>query len=603
MARRNRYDIDEELETPFNGRQFVRMLDYARPYARKLALTLIVMLLITALNLLTPLMITWTIDIAIPNSDIGLLVLISCALVLIIIISWVSIRWRMRTMNFVGQSIIHDIRLDMFRHLQRLPFDYFDSRPHGKILVRIVHYVNNVSDLLSGSLISAVVDLLSLAIILIYMLLMDPLLTLYAMIGLPFLFIGIFSIKSFQRRARRRLNASSSNVTAYTQESIQGMQITQLFGREAENRLIYRELNDEFGRRFMRTAHIDYLFWPMTDIISTTTVMILYGVVALWLRDRSGPQIEVGVIVGFIAYVHRFWAPITNLANFYSQLLNGASYIERIFEFLEEPEVIVNAPDAYPLPQIDGEVRFENVDFAYEKGKPILENVSFTAAPGDSIALVGPTGAGKSTVVNLISRFYDIDGGRITIDGHDIAKVQLDSLRGQMGIMLQDPFLFPTTIMENIRYGRLDASDEECIAAAKAVRAHDFIMRQPQGYETRIAERGAGVSAGERQLISFARVMLSQPRILILDEATASIDTRTEQALQQGLASLQRGRTSFVIAHRLSTIRDSTRILYIDDRGIAEEGTHEELLALNGRYAELHHTQIREMVGNLQEND
>ncbi len=597
LAKRNRYDIDEELETPFNYGQFKRMLVYTKPYIRILAFTLMSMVLASTLNLLSPILLKLAMDTAIPNENIPLLVTLALALVGVVIISAFLTVYRMRSMNKAGQGIVHDLRLDMYKHLQKLPLNYFDSRPHGKILVRIVNYVNTVSDLLSGSLVQAIVDILSLVIILIYMLILDPLLTLYALAGLPFLIIGIFTLKGFQRRARRKFNQASSNMTAYTQESLQGMNITQLFGREAENRLIYRDLNDRFKRNWMRVIHLDFLFSPIVDMISSITVAVLYGLTAIWLRDGSGPQLEVGTIIAFIAYVQRFWQPINNLANFYSQLLNSASYIERIFEFLDEPLEIDEIEDALVLENIDGNIEFDHVHFSYEPGHPILEDISFTIKAGESVALVGPTGAGKSTIVNLISRFYNLDSGRILIDGIDIAEVTLDSLRSQMGIMIQEPYLFPTTIMENIRYGRLDATDEEVIAAAKSVAAHDFIMKHPDGYQTLIREQGAGVSSGERQLISFARVMLSEPRILILDEATASIDTQTEKALQKGLAELQKGRTSFVIAHRLSTIRDSDHIFYIADRSIAEQGNHESLLAEDTRYANLHKTQIREMTG------
>ena len=578
LAKRNRYDIDEELEAPFNYGQFKRTLIYAKPYVNILAWTLASMILGSILGLLSPYLMKVAMDDAIPQGDIQLLVLLGVIFVAIIAIGGWLTAYRMKSMNEAGQGIVHDLRLDMYKHLQRLPFNYFDSRPHGKILVRIVNYVNTVSDLLSGSLVSAIVDLLSLVIILVYMLILDPLLTLYAMAGLPILVIGIFTLKGFQRRARRKFNQSSSNMTAYTQESLQGMSITQLYGREAENRLIYRDLNDRFQRMWMHVVHLDFLFYPMVDIISSVTIAVLYGLVAIWLRDGSGPQLEVGTIIAFIAYVQRFWQPINNLANFYSQLLNSASYIERIFEFMDEPLEIDEIEGAEPLPVIDGEIEFK-------------------IKAGESVALVGPTGAGKSTVVNLISRFYNLDSGRILIDGIDISQVTIDSLRSQMGIMIQEPYLFPTTIMENIRYGRLDATDEEVIAAAKSVAAHDFIMRHPDGYQTQIREHGSGVSSGERQLISFARVMLSEPRILILDEATASIDTQTEKALQHGLSSLQKGRTSFVIAHRLSTIRDSDHIFYIANRGIAEQGKHDELLAHDELYADLHKTQIREMTG------
>lgn len=597
LAKRNRYDIDEELETPFNFSQFQRTLIYAKPYVRILLWTLLSMVAGSILGLLSPYLMKIAMDTAIPEGNIQLLVILGIIFVLVIAVGGWLTAYRMKSMNEAGQGIVHDLRLDMYKHLQKLPFNYFDSRPHGKILVRIVNYVNTVSDLLSGALVQAIVDILSLVIILVYMLILDPLLTLYALAGLPFLVIGIFTLKGFQRRARRKFNQASSNMTAYTQESLQGMTITQLYGREAENRLIYRDLNDRFQSWWMRVIHLDFLFSPMVDIISSITVAVLYGLVAVWLRDGSGPQLEVGTTIAFIAYVQRFWQPINNLANFYSQLLNSASYIERIFEFLDEPLEIEEIEGAEALPVIKGDIEFENVHFSYEEGHPILENMNFKIKAGESVALVGPTGAGKSTVVNLISRFYDLDSGRILIDGIDISQITLDSLRSQMGIMIQEPYLFPTTIMENIRYGRLDATDEEVIAAAKSVAAHEFIMRHPDGYQTQIREHGSGVSSGERQLISFARVMLSEPRILILDEATASIDTQTEKALQHGLSSLQKGRTSFVIAHRLSTIRDSDHIFYIANRGIAEQGNHEELLALDAQYADLHKTQIREMTG------
>jgi len=498
----------------------------------------------------------------------------------------------MQAMNQVGQGIIHDIRLDMFRHLQRLPFSYFDSRPHGKILVRLVHYVNNISDLLSNGIVNVLVDMLSLGIILAYMLAVDPVLTLYAMAGLPFLAIGLLSLKGVQRRAQQALSRKSSNLNAYTQESLLGMKVTQAFARETENRRIYNVLTGAYRKTYMRATLLAISVWPYIELVSNGTVAFLYGAGALWLR----PAISVGALVAFVSYVWRFWAPINTLSAFYSQLLNAAAYLERIFEFLDEPVVLDESPDAFDLPPVRGRVAFEAVDFAYEPGIPVLEQVSFQVEPGETVALVGPTGAGKSTIVNLVSRFYDIQGGRITLDGIDIRSVRLDSLRSQMGIMLQEPFLFPGTIRENIRYGRLDATDAEVEAAARAVCAHEFILKLPAGYDTEIHEQGSGVSSGERQLISFARVLLADPRILILDEATASIDTRTERALQRGLDRLLADRTSFVIAHRLSTIRQADRILYIADRNIREAGTHDELLAQDGLYRALYMSQFRAFV-------
>lgn len=595
MASRNRYDMDEILESPFDFDQFKRILGYTNPYRKRLVATLVVTIAASALSLLNPIIMMLALNEAIPQGNVTYLVILASIFTVMIIAGAIAASWRMRAITYIGQDIIHDIRLDMYKHLQFLPFDYFDSRPHGKILTRVVNYVNTVSDLLSNVLVSSIVEIFSLIIILVYMMIVDVQLTLYAVAGLPFLFLGIMLLKKSQRAAQQYFNMKSSNLNAYSQESVQGMKITQLFAREQVNREIYHGLGAQFRESWLKTTFLQFLLTPLVVTISNATIAVLFAGSALWIRNANGDPLPVGTIIAFVSYMGYFWQPITNLANYYNQLLNGASYIERIIEFLDEPLVIEDEADAYDLPPVQGKVSFENVTFSYDTSKIILKDLSFQVEAGETIALVGPTGAGKSTVVNLISRFYDLDSGSIKLDGHDIREVTLDSLRQQMGIMLQDPFLFPDTIMENIRYGRLDASDEECIAAAKAVHAHEFIMRQPRGYETAIQEQGTGVSAGERQLISFARVLLSNPALLILDEATSSIDTKTEKALQQGMDELLKGRTSFVIAHRLSTIREADQIFYIANQGIAEAGTHNELMLQRGFYASLYKHQIEEM--------
>lgn len=593
---RNKYDVDEELDVPFNFSQFKRILKYVKPYNKKILTAMVAMMIASALTLLSPMLLMKVIEDYIPDRNIKGIVLMAIIFAFIIFFSSILLIIRAKFTNKAGQGIIHDIRLDMYNHLQDLPFSYFDSRPHGKILVRIVNYVNNVSDLLSNGVLNVIVDLFSLIIIVIYMLILNPKLTLYAMIGIPLLLVGILVLKGFQRRAHQYLSRKISNLNAYTQESISGMNVTQAFVREKENRKIFHTLSSDYRFGWMRAALLGLSIGPYIEAVTNGTVALLYAAGALWFVSSTEEMLGVGVIVAFVSYVWRFWVPINTFISFYTQLINSAAYIERIFEFLDEPISIKDSPDAYELPEVIGEIKFKDVVFSYEKGIKILDGVSFDVAPGESIALVGPTGGGKSTVVNLISRFYDIQKGEISIDGHDVKKVKLDSLRGQMGIMLQDPYLFPGTVMENIRYGKLDATDEECINAAKSVKAHEFIMELPKGYETVINEQGSGVSSGEKQLISFARVLISNPAILIMDEATASIDTKTEQALQKGLDELLKGRTSFIIAHRLSTIRQVSKIMHISDKGITESGSHDELMEERGHYYNLYMSQFNAFV-------
>lgn len=584
---RNKYDVDEELQEGFNLSHLKRLIRYMQPYKNKVILSVTLMIISSFVSLLGPYLIKIALDDIIPSGNLVNLVILSVIYALSLILVSAFMRQRIITMGKVGQDILVDMRKDLFVNLQTLPFSYYDSRPHGKILVRVVNYINSLSDLLSNGFVNLIADTVTLIITVIFMFVLDYRLALVSLLGLPLLMTVIMSIKKAQRRAHQKLSSKQSNMNAYVHESINGIKVTQSFSREEENMRIYKDVCKQYSDAWMDSVKLNFLVWPSIDIISVASVALIY-LFGILIFDSS---IKVGVLVAFIGYVWRFWAPITNIGNFYNTIINAMAYLERIFETMDEKPLIHDKEGAITLPSIEGHVEFKDVTFMYEEDNPILKNININIQSGESIALVGPTGAGKSTIVSLISRFYDINEGQILIDGIDIRDVTLKSLREQMGIMLQDSFIFSGTIMDNIRYGNLEATDEEVIAAAKVVRAHDFIMEFENGYYTEVNERGSRLSVGQRQLISFARALLADPKILILDEATSSIDTQTELLLQKGLDELLKGRTSFIIAHRLSTIKNSSRIMYIDNGSIVECGTHDELMSLKGHYYNLYQSQ------------
>lgn len=587
---RNKYDVDEILEDKFDVNQLKRLAGYIRPYKKQMLVVLFLMLSASALGMLIPKFFMLVMDVSIPNKDMRSIVFYSVMTMLIALYTCVSLRIKIKLMTQIGQDIVHSIRYDIFEHLQELPFSYYDERPHGKIQVRVVNYVNNLSDLLSNGIINTITDLCNLFFIIAFMLSINVKLTLVCLCGLPVLAVVIVALKKKQRKAWQIQSNKQSNLNAYIAESINGIRVTQSFVREDENSGIFNRLSDGYREAWMRAVKFNFIMGPSVDIISTITTAFIYVLGISWMSNPDS-GITVGVLIAFTAYISRFWNPINTLASFYNSLLTAISYLERIFETIDEPVLVKDAEGAMEMPPIKGDVEFKNVTFSYEDGVEILKKVSFKAKKGQTVAIVGPTGAGKTTIVNLLSRFYNVDSGEVLIDGIDISKVTIRSLRKQMGVMMQDSFIFSGTVMDNIRYGNKEVSDEQVIRAAKTVCAHDFIMEMENGYYTQINERGSRLSQGQRQLISFARALLADPKILILDEATSSIDTETEILLQKGLNELLKGRTSFIIAHRLSTIKNADFIMYIDAGGIAEMGSHEELISQKGEYHKLYMSQ------------
>lgn len=592
---RNKYDVDEVLEDKFDVNQLKRLLAYLIPYRKRFVSVGFMMLSASAFTMLIPQFFQKVMDVCIPNRDMKGIAFYSFLTLLAAFYSAFSLRYKIKYTNQIGQQIIHDMRYDIFEHLQELPFSYYDDRPHGKIQVRVVNYVNSISDLLSNGILNTITDLCNLVFIIVFMLILNVRLTLVCLCGLPILAIVIVVIKKKQRTAWQIQSNKQSNLNAYIAESINGIRVTQSFVREDVNSGIFNNLSGSYRKSWMRAVMFNFTMGPSIDIISIITTAAIYVLGVSWMINGE-TGITVGVLVAFTAYIGRFWAPINTLAGFYNSLLTAISYLERIFETIDEPVVVKDREDAVEMPPIHGDVAFDHVTFSYEPGVPILKDVSFHANQGQSFAVVGPTGAGKTTLVNLLSRFYNVDSGRILIDGVDIAGVTIRSLRKQMGVMMQDSFIFSGTIMDNIRYGNFSATDEEVIRAAKTVCAHDFIMEMENGYQTQVNERGSRLSAGQRQLISFARALLADPKILILDEATSSIDTETEIILQKGLNELLKGRTSFIIAHRLSTIKNSSCIMYVDKGTILEKGTHDELMAQKGEYYKLYMSQYASLM-------
>lgn len=589
----NSYREDEQLESTDKKKILMRLLSYLFVYKGPIIGVLLCMSITVAISLVNPLIIEEALDTYVANGDFpGLLKLGAFALAINVLFI-VLVKVRMSIMARITNKILLQIRQDLYEHIQTLSFAFFDSRPTGKILARIIGDVNSLKNVLDNFVTTLIPEFVTVAGVVVIMMVKDARLALAALSTLPLMMVGIFLVQRAAHKRWQIYRKKSSNLNAYVHEDIAGMSVVQSFGAEDETKEIFGELTDEHRNAYWDACRFADMFGPTIDFCWGIGAMMLYLV---GVRFLGVEQVSVGVLVAFATYINMFWNPIMNLSNFYNSLITNLTAAERIFDILDtEPDIFDNS-DVEELPEIKGEVEFSHVSFTYDRGTPaetkVLEDVSFKVKPGETIALVGPTGAGKTTIVNLISRFYDIEEGTISVDGYDLTKVSIQSLRKQMGVMTQDNFIFHGTIRENILYGKLDATEEEMMTAAKAVNAHDFIMKMEKGYDTELKEQGAGLSIGQRQLIAFARTMVSMPKILILDEATSSIDTHTELMVQKGIEALLAGRTSFVIAHRLSTIQNADRIFVIDQGGILEQGSPQELMEKKGAYYKLYMAQF-----------
>ncbi len=585
----NSYKEDEQLSQSSKGRTLLRMLSYLLAYKKEIILVLFIMAFCVVVSLLNPLIMEEAIDNYISRGDIpGLVRLIAFAAVLNLLMVG-GIKLRMYIMAKVCNSILVTIRQELYTHIQTLDLQFFDSLPTGKILARIIGDINSLKDVMNNFVTTLIPEFITVIAVAVIMFIKNPGLAAASLCSLPFLMICVWLIEYYSHKKWQDFRKKSSNLNAFIHEDISGMRIIQSFSAEEETSQTFDVLLEEHRSSFIRAVRLADGMGSVIDLSWGVGIAALYFV---GIRIIGAENVSIGTFLAFGSYIGMFWNPILNLSNFYNQIITNIAAAERVFEILDTSAGITDAENVSQIPPIHGQVSFSHVSFAYEKDIKVLNDVSFDIKPGETIALVGPTGAGKTTIVNLISRFYDVQEGIVSIDGFDVKKVSIESLRRQMGIMTQDNFLFTGTIRDNIRYGKLDATDDEIIAAAKAVHAHDFISRLPKGYDTELSERGGGLSVGQKQLLAFARTMVSQPNILILDEATSSIDTQTELLVQEGIDALLEGRTSFVIAHRLSTIQKADRIFVIDNGGIVEEGTAKELIAKKGAYYRLHSAQM-----------
>ena len=582
---------DEELKESIKLDVLRRLLKNLLEYKGKIVIVTVLILITVFVATVYPLLIEKIIDDEIYKGNVKGLLTMAGIMVALAVVSYGATRiWR-HMMAEISNDLILNIRRKLYVHIQELGVDFFDQRPAGKILARVTGDVNALKEVLSSTVTNLIPEIVTLVVIVAVMIIKSPILSLSAAVAVPIIMVGLYLCQIIAHKRWQIWKKKESNMTAFIHEGIEGVSTIQSFHAEEESNREFEGIVGELVDAFRSAVSINDLYSPTIEIsfgLGTATLYYL-AVTKLHVQAES-----VGTLSAFVLYLSMFFNPIRNLTNYYNKLITNLASAERVYEIMDMEPLVKDGESVIDIPEIKGDVEFSHVTFAYpdEPDVDILHDVSFEAAEGETIALVGPTGAGKTTIVSLLSRFYDTKEGRVLVDGYDISEVSIQSLRSQLGIMTQDNYLFSGTIRDNIKYGRPDATEEEMLAAAKAVHADDFISQMEDGYDTKITERGGGLSNGQRQLIAFARTLLTDPKILILDEATSSIDTHTEILVQQGIEELLKKRTSFVVAHRLSTIKNADKIFVIDDGGILEWGNHDSLMEKRGAYYDLYSAQF-----------
>lgn len=586
MAKRNTFFEDEKIEKKIDMKQLLRTLKYILPYKKILVLVSVMMLVAAVVSLLPPRLLKVIVDKTVVEKNYRELALVGGGLVMLSAVEILSTFIQSRSMGRMGFRIITQIRTDIFDRLQLLSFDYFDNRPDGKIVVRVTEYINGLADFFTNYVMMFAIYIVKIVVVTVFMLSLSPMLTVIVFATVVPMMTIVFLLRSYLKKMYTAHRAKNSNRTAFLVESIMGEQIVKNYNRIEKNKEIYRQIHEDSVNMWWTIVKRSRLNSPVVQLFWNVGTLCIFGV-ALSMILGGNEGITAGMVITFTTYMSSFQDPLSQISTIIQELAQVSSNLEQVFDTIDYPVDIQDKENPIELKDVRGKVDFEDVTFSYDEDVNILEHFNLHVRPGEMIALVGPTGAGKTTVINMLTRFYDVKQGSVRIDDVDVRDASLHSLRSEVGVLMQDPFIFKGTIMDNIRYGRWDATDEECIAAAKTIFADKFIRRLKGGYQHVLEERGSGLSAGERQLISFARIVLKNPSVVILDEATSAIDTETELLIQEALEVLLKGKTSFIVAHRLSTIRNADRILYIRNKGIAEEGTHEELMAKKGYYYEL----------------